>query len=251
MSRPVFFLLSFLAFPRICIGQDPSLLQSEAQQLESSFREEAALQKYEEVLRVQPQNVPVLCRCADLSCRIGHRQPSKDKEEVFYKSARGFAETAYKLAPQSSEANIMMAFSIARMALIKGPKEKVEAARAIKAYAEKAVQLDPSNYKGYHILGRWNYEVSNLNPVERTLARWFYGRIPDGSLKQAITCYEKSMRLKPDLLVNYLELAKALHRDDQDDRALALLRHIDLLSDELYDDRSIRQEARKLIEKWK
>src|SRR5262249_54992006 len=139
---------------------------------------------------------------------------------------------------------------MARMALIDGPKEKVEAARAIKTYAEKAIQLDPSNYKGYHILGRWNYEVSNLNVLERTLARWFYGRIPEGSLKQAIAFYEKSMALHPGLLVNYLELAKACHRDGQDARAIQLLRHIDALPDELYDDRSIREEARKLLSQW-
>jgi tetratricopeptide (TPR) repeat protein len=250
MFRPVFFIFLSLSLPFLCLAQDPSLLQRQAARLEASFKEEEALEKYQEVVRLQPHNVMMLCRCSDLSCRIGHRQGSREKEESYYRSARTYAETAYRLDPKNSEASVVMAFSLARMALMEGPREKVEAARAIKSYAEKAIQLDPSNYKAYHILGRWNYEVSNLNSFERTLARWFYGRIPDGSLKEAIAFYEKSMQLKPGLLVNYLELAKACRRDGQNERALQLLKHIDVLADEIYDDQAVRQEAKKLLSRW-
>jgi hypothetical protein len=49
-------------------------------------------------------------------------------------------------------------------------------------------------------------------------------------------------------MLNYLELAKAMHRDGQDERAMDLLRHMDTLHDEMYDDRQVREEGRKLLD---
>jgi hypothetical protein len=51
-------------------------------------------------------------------------------------------------------------------------------------------------------------------------------------------------------MLNYLELAKALHRDGQDHRAVALLRRLDGLRDEMYDDRTVRKEGKQLLEEW-
>jgi len=58
------------------------------------------------------------------------------------------------------------------------------------------------------------------------------------------------MTLKPDFMLNYLELAKACHREGQDARAIRLLRHIDALPDEMYDDRRVREVAQKFLSDW-
>ena len=126
----------------------------------------------------------------------------------------------------------------------------METAVAIKRYAERAIRYDPANYKAYIILGRWNYEVSNLNFFERTFARWFYGDLPSASLDDAIRDYEKSLALRPDFMLNYFELAKALHRDGQDRRAIGLLQKMEGLHDEMYDDRTVRAEGKKFLQEW-
>jgi len=133
------------------------------------------------------------------------------------------------------------------MALIQSGKERVATARDIKRYAENAIRYDPKSYKAWHILGRWNYEVSGLNPIEKFFARWFFGALPEASLDDAIASYEKSMALKPDFMLNYYELARCYRRQGQKDKAIRLLRQMDALKDEMYDDRQIREQGHQLL----
>ena len=72
-------------------------------------------------------------------------------------------------------------------------------ARDVKFYAENAIRLDPNNFRAYHILGRWNYDVSNLNMAEKSFARVFYGKLPDASLDEAIADFDKSRSLYPGI----------------------------------------------------
>ena len=243
---PLLFLtLSFRAFT-----QDVPALLQQAGWLESSFKEEEALVKYQEIIKLQPHNVFALCHCSDLSCRIGNRQDSRDKKIGYFKAGLDYANTAWRLDSTNSEANVVMAFSIGRMILLESGREKVAGAGAIKRYAENAIKYDPGNYKAWHILGRWHYEVSGLNFIERTLAKWLYGALPDASLQESIRDYEKSMSLRPGFMLNYLELARACHRDGQNARAIQLLRRLDSLKDGMYDDRQVRREGRQLLAAW-
>jgi uncharacterized protein (DUF1810 family) len=230
--------------------QDVAVLMRQGNEQESAFKEDDALKTFQKVLRFQPRNIVALCKCSDLSCRIGNRQSEKSQKIGYFKAGKTYADSAWHLDPANPEANIVMAFSLARLALIQSGKEKVAAANDIKRFAERAIRSDPANYKAYHILGRWHYEVSGLNAIERTLAKWFFGALPEASLSQSIAYFEKSMALKPDFILNYLELAKACHRDGQDARALQLLRHIDTLPDGMYDDRQVRQLAKKFLSDW-
>jgi tetratricopeptide (TPR) repeat protein len=233
--------------PLRVLAQDTTALLQKAARSEAAFREDEALSEYKAVLSVRPQQLTALIRCSDLSCRIGNRETDRNKKIGYFKAGYQYAQTAYRLDPTNSEANVVMAFSLGRMVLIQTNKERVTAAGDIKRYAGCAIRYDPSNFKAYHILGRWHYEVSRLNIFERTFARWFYGSLPEASLADAIKNYEKSIALRPDFMLNYLELAKALHRDGQDERAIGLLRHMDRLPNEMYDDRQVRQEGSKLL----
>ncbi|HEY6900237.1 MAG TPA: hypothetical protein VI233_06330 [Puia sp.] len=245
MNRFIGVLLFLL--PLTVFSQDVQGLLRQAAQLEGEFREEEALAKYQEVLRIQPQQLTALCRCSDLYCRVGNRLDEKEKKITYFKTGYALAQKAYRLDSANSEVNIAMAFSLARMALIQSGKERITTARDIRRYAGNAVRYDPSNYKGYHILGRWNYEVSNLNFFERTFARWFFGALPEASLDEAIGYYEKSRALKPDFMLNYFELARCYRRDGDKGKAIQLLRRMDTLKDGMYDDRQVRKEGQQML----
>lgn len=236
--------LLLLSLPLLGLSQD---LLHQAAQLEAEFREEEALTKYQELLRTQPHQLTALCRCSDLSCRVGNREADRTKKIAYFKSGYAYAQMAWRLDSTNSEVNIVMAFSLARMALIQSGKERVTTARDIRRFAENAVRYDPSNYKGYHILGRWQFEISNLNFFERTFARWFFGALPEASLDAAIVNYEKSRALKPDFMLNYFELARSYRREGKKDKAIQLLRQMDALKDGMYDDREVRKEGRQLL----
>jgi hypothetical protein len=243
-------LLTLLVLPFENFAQDANVLFKEAQQCESSLKENEAFQKYAQVVRQQPSNLVALCKCSELCTYIGGRQHEKANKVDYFKAARTYATAALKIDPNSSDANVDMAMAVGRLTLIASGKEKIASANDIKYYAEKALQADPHNFKAYHVLGKWNYEISNLTFFERTLAKWFYGTVPKASLHDAIINYEKSRTINPAFLLNYLELAKVYYRNDQKERAIALLNTMMPLPYNIFDDIRIKEEGKRLLKEW-
>jgi tetratricopeptide (TPR) repeat protein len=232
-------------------AQDLNAILIEAKQLESSFKDKEALDKYLEVLRFQPTNLPALVKTSELHSKLGKRQPTKDKQKQWYNSAKTYAQKALQVNPNSSDANFVMAVAIGRVSQTVSGDEKIKGARDIKTYAEKSIRFDPNSYKGYHVLGKWHYEVSNLSSVEKWLVKVAFGSLPDASLDEAIRNYEKSKQLHPGFILNYLELAKAYHRKDKNAKAIEYLEALLKLPDLTSDDATIRREAQKLLKDYK
>ncbi|MBC7830012.1 MAG: hypothetical protein H7122_19860 [Chitinophagaceae bacterium] len=232
-------------------AQDIPRLYKDALQFEAKFNDKEALQKYLEILRFQPNNPAAVCKSSELYALLGRRQPTKEKQWDYYKLAKSYAEHALRISPNSAEANFVMAFALGRIAIISSGEERMNAVKEIRTYAEKAVQLDPKQYKAYHVLGRWHYEVSDLNSVERWLLKMAYGSLPTSSLALAIRNYEKSKQLNPAFLLNYLELAKAYNRKGDEKKAIEFLNTMIKLPPSSSNDAAIKTEGMKLIEKWK
>jgi tetratricopeptide (TPR) repeat protein len=242
--------LFFLGLPCLLFSQDLKQLLKEAQQQESSFHENEAFLKYAEILKYEPSNLLALWKCSELCSRIGARQIDKEKMRPYFIAAKNYASAALRVNQNSSEANCAMAFALGRISRVSTTKERVILAKDVKYYAENAIRLDPSNFRAYHILGRWNYDVSDLSMAERSFARLFYGRIPDASLEEAIADFEKSRSLYPAFILNYYELARSYHRMGQDKKAIAYLRLLLGMPDLIYDDIRIKVIARQLLTEW-
>jgi len=249
MIRFLFFISLILPFENY--AQDVDALLKEAQQLESVYKESDAFAKYAQVVRLQPSNLAILCKCSELCTYIGGREKDKLKKADYFKAGKTYATAALKINPNSSEANVVMAMAIGRLTLIASGKEKIASVNDIKLYAEKAIRLDPANFKAYHVLGKWNYEISNLNFLERTLAKLFYGDVPKASLPDAIANYEKARSLNPGYILNYLELAKAYYRNDEKKKAISLLTAMMTLPNHVFDDTRIKAEGNRLLNEWK
>ncbi|MGB8192239.1 MAG: hypothetical protein WCF67_09985 [Chitinophagaceae bacterium] len=243
-----YFVCLAMIFPIKAAAQDISLLLREAERLEHSFREAEALQKYKEVLRIHPSNLTALCKSSDLSSRIGHRQTNKSTQADYYRAAKTYAESALKINPYSAEANFVMSVAMGRMAMLTGGKEKIQYVNEIRRYAENTLKYDPNNFKAYHVLGKWHYEVSDLSSFERTMAKWLFGGLPKASLQDAISYYEKSQLLEPMFSINYLELAKAYHRNKEDKKAIDLLTRLQTVPNKIEDDVRIKKEGKALLE---
>lgn len=229
-------------------AQDVPKLLQEAKAFEKSFRDEDALRKYLEVIRYQPNNVYALSRVSELYNIVGKRFPQKDKQREYYRKGVEYARAALKVDPNSSEANFAMAISMGRMALISSGDEKIKAVKEIKQYADRCVKLDPENYKGYHVLGKWHFEVSDLSALERWLVKVTYGGLPPSSIDDAIMYYEKSRQLYPGFLLNYLELAKAYVRKNEKKKARIMLNQLQALPPTSSDDPKIKGLGKKMLD---
>jgi tetratricopeptide (TPR) repeat protein len=231
-------------------AQDINTMLKEADRLETSLKEKAAYDKYVEVLRIQPTNITALWKCSELCSRIGKRQPTKADQINYYKAAQSFAEQALKADPNSAEANYVMSVAMGRQALILSGKEKVKAAKQIKAYVDNSIRINPNFAKSWHVLGKWHYEVSNLSGIERAAAKVLFGGIPKASFAESVAAYEKAKSLDVYFMLNYLELGKAYKKNDQLAQALEVLGKIASLPIRTEDDTQIKAEAKALLADW-
>jgi tetratricopeptide (TPR) repeat protein len=242
------FILLAVLIPVSGRSQDVSVHLNEARQLESTFKDAEALQKYVQVLSIQPNNLIALCKASELYNIVGKRQATKSKQKEYYVAARTYAQKALQINPNYPDANFAMAVAAGRLALMASGEEKIKAVKQIKQYADRCVQLDPKNFKGYHILGKWHYEVSDLNSVERWLVKVAFEALPPSSLRDAIRNYEKSQQLNPGFLLNYLELAKAYRRNGEKNKAIAQLQTLLKLPIVTSDDSTIKKKGKELLD---
>lgn len=246
---PILLILLFGSFlPLLSYGQDVKLLMDEAETLEKAFKDEQALNKYIEVVKVQPQNADALAKVSELYSLLGKRQTAKDKQKEYYTKGKQYGALALKANPNNSEANFAMAIAMGRMALMYSGEEKIKAVRDVRTYADRCIQLDPKNYKGYHVLGKWNYEVSDLSAFERWIVKVGYGALPKASMDDAAKYYEKSMQLNPSFLLNYLELAKVYKKKDNIDKSRALLTQMLKMPPTSSDDAKIKRLGKELLD---
>ena len=69
------------------------------------------------------------------------------------------------------------------------------------------------------------------------------------SFELSAKAYEKSLSLNPAFILNYLELARAYEQLDQSSRAIELLKKLQQLPSKMEDDKRIKEEGKKLLQK--
>ncbi len=231
-------------------AQDFASLLKEAERNEAIPNEKEALHKFKEALKLQPANLYALTKCSELCSRIGAREKEENMRNSYNNAAIIYAKTALKLYPNDDESHVAMGIAVGRTVLAKSGKDKIAAVKEIRQYAEMAIKINPNNFKAWHILGKWNYEVSNLSVIERTAARVFFGGLPQASFKASIEAYEKAKILNPNFALNYLELARAYNKINKKEKAIPLLKTVLQLPVSTEDDPRIKIEAAELIKSW-
>jgi tetratricopeptide (TPR) repeat protein len=243
-------LLSLFFSAATLFAQDINAIIKEGDRLEALPDEVAAFKKFKEALKIQAGNIYALTRCSELCSRIGKRAPDSKTRDDYYKGAKIYAETALKLNAASSDANCVMAIAMGRISLTKSGKEKITTAKEIKKYAELAIKYNAANFKAWHVLGKWHYEISSLSFFERTAAKVFFGGVPTSSYTESINAYEKAKQLDPAFVLNYLELAKSYKRNSQKDKAIATLKTMLTLQNRTEDDPLVKAEGKSLLKEW-
>jgi tetratricopeptide (TPR) repeat protein len=219
--------------------------------MEKQLNEKNALLYYCEAQKIKPSDLTVLYKCSELFGRVGAREKKQDEKEKYFLSSLSFARMALKLHPQSDESNLAMSIAQGRIALSKSGKEKITAVKEIKLFAQRALSINPDNSKAWHVLGKWYFEVSNLNFVERAAIKIIYGGLPDASFEKAVQAYEKAATINTHFLLNYLELAKAYDKLDQKVKAVSCLNKIAAETSYTEDDVFIKKQAEQLLLQWK
>ena len=210
----------------------------------------AALEAYQAAVSADPDNYEALWKSGRTLLDLGELEPKGRSQEDKYNKALKYAERAIQVHPQGADGHFARAYALGRVALFEGGKTKIRLSKEVKAEALRAIDLDPLHDGAYHVLGGWNYNIADLNFMERAIANTILGGVPkDASFENAAHYYELAIEANPDHVHHYVAYARALLKlDRKQDARAALEKALELPQRDLDDPRH-HEEARKLLEK--
>jgi tetratricopeptide (TPR) repeat protein len=209
-----------------------------------------ALELYEKVLESDANNLEALTEAGLILTKIGNKSPNKEEKEVYFKNALNYTKKAVMLNPNSCMANYTYGVALGRMGDISGARERVQNSQIIKNHCEKALEIDPTHAPSWHLLGRLNYRLANLNVAERAAAAVLFGGLPKGvSNEKAMDCYRKAADLKPEYLLYRLDLAIVLVKIKDKKMAKEILEEAVKLPILTSDDKDYMADCQSLLKK--
>jgi len=238
MKNNIILTLIISVFSNLVFAQPQAELMLQAKTLINSLNETDAYPILVKAVKANNTNLEALSMAAFYADKEGNRQTNKTKRDDFYKASKIFAEAALKQYPNEAEANYVMGVALGRIALISSSKDKVKLSKEIKQYGEKCIQLNPNHAGGYHLLGKWHYEVYNLNFAEKAAVNMLFGGLPGADINKSCQLLQKAIQIKPNYMLYYLDAAKAYHSAKNDKEAIALLNKMMTLKPSTQDDKS-------------
>jgi tetratricopeptide (TPR) repeat protein len=202
--KGIIYLLFFIFPLGLAISQNAENMQK-GDEAYKAFDNSAALKYFQEAVKADSSNCEALWKLARAYVDVGEVS-EEDVMESYYLKAEKYSRRAVAVCPTSTDAHLELAVAVGRVALMSGPKKKVNLSKLVKTEAEKALELDPNNDIACHVLGRWHREVTHLNGFARTFAKILYGGLPPASDEKALEYFNKAIELNPDYINHHLEL---------------------------------------------
>lgn len=251
MIRQIVTCVAIAGLPFFVNAQDAATLMQEGQKLEMQLKTEDALAKYQSAFQLQPTNMNAAVKSAELNCAMGAKQTTEQAKIDYFQKAKNYSDQALKLDSQSADANYITAVVYGKLTEIEKSNDKiVEAVKNIKLYADKALAINPNYGKAWNVLGKWHYEMLNLNMFKKAAIKVMYNGIAKSTIEECIADLEKCKSLEPYYCRNYLDLAKAYNYNKQYEKALATLQQCIKCPTRQPDDAELKAEAKDLLVKW-
>ncbi|MES2775859.1 MAG: hypothetical protein V4722_16915 [Bacteroidota bacterium] len=251
MTKTVLFSICLLAATFFAQAQDAETLMKEGLRYEQQLKDTMAIGKYAKALLMQPSNIKAAIKCAEMNCSIGARQTNPAEKTKYYTEAKRYSDAALQLDSNNADANYITAVVYGKLTEVETSNDKmVEDVKNIKVFADKSLTINPNHGKAWYVIGKWHYEVLNLNVFKKAAVKLFYGGLPKATIDTAIACFEKCKTLEPYLAMNYLALGKAYYYNKQYEKALAALQQCAKCPTLLPEDRTTKDEAKKMVIDW-
>ena len=119
----------------------------------------------------------------------------------------------------------------------------MEYSKVIKAEAEKAIELDSKNDYAYLVLARWNFEMTQLNPILKGIAELLYGQMPPASQDKALEDFQKAIQFAPNRMIHHFCYGEALAKLGRKDEARDEYQKVLRLTPTCKEERSYQQKA--------
>jgi tetratricopeptide (TPR) repeat protein len=236
-------------FHRVGGGEGADELMAKGDEFDKRLQAKEALENYLPANKIQPDNVDLLVRIARQYRHLMADASSKQEKLRLGAVSLEFAYRAASLAPNNAEAQLSPAISYGKMLPFMGSKDQVNAAPRIKTAVDRALQLDPTNDNAWHILGRWNRVLADVNGLKRVLAKALYGGLPVTTNEAAEKCLLKAIEINPNRLIHYIELGHIYAQMGRKEDARKYIQKGLAMPDKEKDDPEMREIGRQLLEK--
>lgn len=191
---------------------------------------------------------------ADVLFRLAKQQsnqifdaPSQAEKKRLAALCLATAERAVAADPQHARARLSVGICLAKNFPHVDNQTKVNYSRRLKEETEKAIALEPKLDLAYHMLGRWHFEVAEMNFILKGIAKLVYGGIPAGSLAEARDNFERALALAPGRIIHRHQLAQTLLALGKKTDAIAQLQQCLALKPVDKDDAEAQAEAERQL----
>jgi tetratricopeptide (TPR) repeat protein len=230
-------------------GEDAAELIAKGDQFDKKLQTKEALEEYLPANKLEPNNVKVLVCIARQYRHLMSDASAKQEKLRLGNISLEFANRAATLAPKNAEAQLSPAISYGKMLPFMGSKDQIKASPIIKTAVDRALRLDPTNDNAWHILGRWNRVLANVNPVKRVLAKAIYGDLPVTTNEEAEKCLLKAIEINPNRLMHHIELGRIYVEMGRKDDARRCIQEGLAMPDKEKDDPEMKEIGRQLLQK--
>jgi tetratricopeptide (TPR) repeat protein len=168
-----------------------------------------ALQYYLPAEKLEPENARILVRIARQYRYLMADAPSRAEKLRLGGIALEYSRRAASLSPNDFEAQLSVAITYGKLLPLMSVRQQLQASGHIKAFADKALRLNPQSDLAWHVLGRWHRVLSDVSTLKRRLASFVYGQLPQTTTEEAVKCFQKALEINPSRLMHYVELGRA------------------------------------------
>jgi tetratricopeptide (TPR) repeat protein len=205
----------------------------------------AALQHYEEAIKVDPRSYEALWKASRSDVDLGSYERDDEKRGLYYKNAERYARSAVEVNPGDAEGHFNLARALGKNALSQGPKARIKYAKDVREQALACLKIDPKQAGCLHVMGMWNAEVMRLNGFTRMMAKNFLGGQIFGSASwpEAKRYMEASVASEPDRIIHHLDLGGVYRDTDDRAKAKAEFEAVMKLPNRDYNDHHFKAEA--------
>ncbi|HXM01997.1 MAG TPA: hypothetical protein VN939_05310 [Chthoniobacterales bacterium] len=243
--------IAALLFTGVGLRAEPAdTLIAEGDLFYAKLQASEALKYYLPAEKLEPNNVRLLVHISREYRHLMSDETDRTNKVKLGNLAVDYAKRAVAVDPKDADAQLAVAISIGKVQPFAGYRERFDSVHVIKGAADKAIELDPQNDLGWHVLGRWYQGLAEVDPLHRTLAQAL-GGLPTATYQEAATCFEKAIQLNPNRPMHYIALGTVYVEMGKKEEGCRMIHKGLAMQNTEKDDPEIKQEGQEILAKVK